>query len=262
MLRLDNKVALITGAASGIGFGIAKAYAAAGASIAMVDLDLANCEAAAVLLHKENNSQIIALQADVTDEQAINAAVTTVVEKFGRLDIVNCNAGIQIINSFAEFEYRQWQKIIDVHLNGSFLLSKAAMRQMLLQETGGTIIVTGSVHSFLASKEKAAYVAAKHAQLGLVRAIAKEGGPHNVRANLIAPGFVLTPLVEKQIPEQAQAFGISEEEVIKNIMLKDTVDGKFTTIEDVARVSLFLASFPSNALTGQSIIISNGWHMD
>lgn len=261
-MRLDNKVTLVTGAASGIGFGIAKAYAEAGAVVVLLDLNLAACETAAAELHKDTKANVLALQADVTDENAINAAVDTVVKKFGHLDVVNCNAGIQIISPFEEFEYSQWRKIIDVHLNGSFLLSKAAMRQMLQQQTGGTIIVTGSVHSFLASKEKSAYVAAKHAQLGMVRAIAKEGGPHNVRANLIAPGFVLTPLVEKQIPEQAKAFGITEEEVIKNIMLKDTVDGKFTTVDDVARVSLFLASFPSNALTGQSIVISNGWQMD
>ncbi len=261
-MQLTNKVSLITGAASGIGFGIAKSYAEAGSTVVIVDLNREASEKAAAELSQSTKAEVIALQADVTNENTINDIVKTVVEKFGHLDVVNCNAGIQIISSFTEFTFQQWQKILNVHLNGSFLLSKAAMQQMMQQKNGGTIIVTGSVHSFLASKDKAAYVTAKHAQLGMVRAIAKEGGPYNIRANLIAPGYVLTPLVEKQIPEQAQAFGISEEDVIKNIMLKDTVDGKFTTIEDVARVSLFLASFPSNALTGQSIVVSNGWHMD
>ena len=112
-----------------------------------------------------------------------------------------------------------------------------------------------------ASALKAAYVAAKHGLLGLARVMAKEGAHHDVRSNVICPGFVLTPLVEKQIPEQAKELGISEQEVIKNVMLKETVDGEFTTVDDVAETALFLASFGSNALTGQSIVVSHGWFM-
>jgi 3-hydroxybutyrate dehydrogenase len=119
----------------------------------------------------------------------------------------------------------------------------------------------GSVHSKEASKLKAPYVAAKHALIGLAKVVAKEGAEHGVRSNVICPGFVRTPLVDKQIPEQAKQFGISEAEVIKNIMLKETVDGEFTTVDDVANTALFLAAFPSNALTGQSIVVSHGWFM-
>ena len=108
---------------------------------------------------------------------------------------------------------------------------------------------------------KAPYVAAKHALIGLAKVVAKEGAAHGVRANVICPGFVRTPLVDKQIPEQARALGISESDVIKNVMLKDTVDGEFTTIEDVAEVALLFAGFPSNALTGQSLVVSHGWFM-
>ena len=108
---------------------------------------------------------------------------------------------------------------------------------------------------------KAPYVAAKHGLIGLAKVVAKEGAKHNVRANVICPGFVRTPLVEKQIPEQAKALGISEAEVIKNVMLKETVDGEFTTTQDVAQTAIFLAAFPTNALTGQSITVSHGWHM-
>jgi 3-hydroxybutyrate dehydrogenase len=126
---------------------------------------------------------------------------------------------------------------------------------------GGTIIYMGSVHSKEASKLKAPYVAAKHALIGLAKVVAKEGAEHGVRSNVICPGFVRTPLVDKQIPEQAKQFGISEAEVIKNIMLKETVDGEFTTVDDVANTALFLAAFPSNALTGQSIVVSHGWFM-
>jgi 3-hydroxybutyrate dehydrogenase len=119
----------------------------------------------------------------------------------------------------------------------------------------------GSVHSHEASKLKSAYVTAKHGLLGLSRTLAKEGAAHNVRSHVICPGFVRTPLVEKQIPEQAKELGISEADVIKNVMLKDTVDGVFTTVEDIAETALFLAAFPSAALTGQSFVVSHGWYM-
>ena len=149
-----------------------------------------------------------------------------------------------------------------IHLDGAFLTTRAALRHMYAQKQGGSIIYIGSVHSKLASLLKAPYVTAKHGLLGLCRVVAKEGAPHGVRANVICPGFVRTPLVEKQIPEQARTLGISEDDVIKKVMLKDTVDGEFTTIEDVAKATVFLASFETNALTGQSLIVSHGWCME
>jgi 3-hydroxybutyrate dehydrogenase len=132
---------------------------------------------------------------------------------------------------------------------------------MYAQGRGGTVIYMGSVHSKEASVLKAPYVAAKHGLVGLAKVVAKEGAKHGVRANVICPGFVRTPLVDKQIPEQAQELGISEDDVVKKVMLKETVDGEFTTVEDVAHTALFLATFPSNALTGQSIVVSHGWFM-
>jgi 3-hydroxybutyrate dehydrogenase len=119
----------------------------------------------------------------------------------------------------------------------------------------------GSVHSKEASLLKAPYVTAKHGLIGLSKVVAKEGAGHGVRSNVICPGFVRTPLVDKQIPEQARELGISEDEVIKTVMLKETVDGEFTAVDDVAHVAVFLASFPTNALTGQSIVVSHGWSM-
>ena len=119
----------------------------------------------------------------------------------------------------------------------------------------------GSVHSKLASVLKAPYVTAKHGLIGLARVVAKEGAAHGVRANVICPGFVRTPLVDKQIPEQAATLGISEEDVVRKVMLKDTVDGEFTTTDDVAQVALLFAAFPTNALTGQSMVVSHGWFM-
>ena len=135
------------------------------------------------------------------------------------------------------------------------------MRQMIAAGRGGSMIFMGSVHSKEASVLKAPYVTAKHGLEGLAKVIAKEGAAHGVRANVICPGFVRTPLVDKQIPEQAQALGITEADVIKKVMLKETVDGEFTTVDDVARVALLFAAFPTNALTGQSLVVSHGWFM-
>src|ERR1051325_5658633 len=150
--------------------------------------------------------------------------------------------------------------MLSIHLDGAFLTTRAALRQMYRQNSG-SIIYMGSVHSKEASVLKAPYVTAKHGLIGLAKVVAKEGAAHGGRANVICPGFVRTPLVDKQIPEQAQALGISEEEVIRKVMLKETVDGEFTTLEDVAETALLLASFGSNALTGQSIVVSHGWFM-
>jgi 3-hydroxybutyrate dehydrogenase len=135
------------------------------------------------------------------------------------------------------------------------------LRQMYKQRNGGAIIYMGSVHSKEASMLKAPYVTAKHGLIGLAKVVAKEGAKHGVRANVICPGFVRTPLVDKQIPEQAKELGISEAAVIQDVMLKDTVDGQFTTVQDVAEAALFFAAFETNALTGQSLVVSHGWFM-
>src|SRR6201986_3414386 len=144
---------------------------------------------------------------------------------------------------------------------GAFLTTRAAMRAMIKQGKGGSIIYMGSVHSHEASPLKSAYVTAKHGLIGLAKTVAKEGAKDRIRANVICPGFVRTPLVEKQIPEQAKALGISEADVVKNVMLRETVDGELNTVQDVAQLAVFLAAFPTNALTGQSITVSHGWHM-
>jgi 3-hydroxybutyrate dehydrogenase len=151
--------------------------------------------------------------------------------------------------------------MLAVHLDGAFLTTRACLRHMYAKGRGGSVIYIGSVHSKEASKLKAPYVAAKHGLIGLAKTVAKEGAEHGVRANVICPGFVRTPLVDKQIPEQAAALGMSEDEVIRNVMLKETVDGEFTTLDDVARCAAFVAGFQSNALTGQSLVVSHGWSM-
>ena len=257
-MKLDGKVALITGAASGIGHGIAKTYVGEGARVVIADLNAAGAAKAAEELGDKETAIGIAM--DVTKEDQVNEGVEQTVTAFGRIDILVSNAGIQIVHPIEEFPFADWKKMLAIHLDGAFLTTKACVKHFYPQKSG-VLLYMGSVHSHEASPLKAAYVAAKHGLLGLARVMAKEGAAHDVRANVICPGFVKTPLVEKQIPEQAKELGISEERVIKEIMLAETVDKEFTTIEDVADVALFLASFKTNALTGQSICVSHGWHM-
>ena len=259
-MTLEGKVALVTGAASGIGKRIAEVYAQNGAAVAIADLNLdaANAVAGAIVAAGGKASGV---KMDVTSEADVEAGVAATIAAHGKVDILVSNAGIQIVKPIEEFSYDEWKKMLAIHLDGAFLTTRACLKDMYRRGQGGAVIYMGSVHSHLASKLKAPYVTAKHGLLGLARTLAKEGGPKGVRANVICPGFVRTPLVEKQIPEQAKEFGISEADVIKTIMLKDTVDAEFTTVDDVANVALFLAAFETNALTGQSLTVSHGWHM-
>ena len=259
-MQLKNKVAIITGAASGIGKEIAITYAREGAKVCIADL---STEAAATTAAEITaaGGTAMSVTMNVADEAQVDAGVAQVVAAYGGVDILVSNAGIQIISPLVDFKFDDWRKLMAIHLDGAFLTTRACMRAMIAGKRGGTVLYMGSVHSHLASPLKAPYVAAKHALLGLAKVVAKEGAKDGIRSNVICPGFVRTPLVDKQIPEQSKALGISEADVIKNVMLKDTVDGEFTTTQDVAQTAVFLAAFPSNALTGQSITVSHGWHM-
>jgi 3-hydroxybutyrate dehydrogenase len=257
--RLTDKVALITGGASGIGKEIAAAYAREGAKVVIADLDLNAAERAAYEINPTPH-RALGLAMDVSCEEEVDAGIARVVQTLGRLDILVSNAGVQRVAPIVDLELAQWKKLLSIHLDGAFLTTRSALRQMYRQKSGA-IIYMGSVHSKEASPLKAPYVTAKHGLIGLAKVVAKEGAAHGVRANVICPGFVRTPLVDKQIPEQARELGISEAEVVKTIMLKETVDDEFTTLGDVADVAVFLAAFPSNALTGQSVVVSHGWHM-
>ena len=260
-MKLDNKVAIVTGAASGIGFGITRRYHAEGARVVIADRNGAAAEAAAAALNAIAPGRALAVAMDVTSEDEVNAGVAQVIDAWGRIDVLVSNAGVQIVNPIESFAFRDWKTMLAIHLDGAFLTTRACLPHMYAQG-GGAIILMGSVHSKEASKLKAPYVTAKHGLLGLAKVIAKEGAAHGVRANVVCPGFVRTPLVDRQIPEQAKELGISEEEVIKRVMLGQTVDGEFTTIEDVAEVALFFAGFETNALTGQSLVVSHGWFME
>lgn len=260
MSNLNGKVAVVTGAASGIGKEIALTLSRAGAAIAIADLNHAGADAVAREI-EQAGGKAMGVAMDVTNEDAVNQGIDRVAAAYGSIDILISNAGIQIVNPIENFAFADWKKMQAIHVDGAFLTTKAALKHMYKDDRGGVVIYMGSVHSHEASPLKSAYVAAKHALLGLARVLAKEGAKHNVRSHVICPGFVRTPLVEKQIPEQAKELGISEEDVVKKVMLGDTVDGIFTTVEDVAQTALFLSTFPSAAFTGQSFVVSHGWYM-
>ena len=255
-MPFQDRTVLVTGAARGIGRAIAEAFAREGAHTVIADL--AGDEAARTASDIPN---AMPLAMDVTSETSVDDGIAAIIARYDRLDILVANAGIQIIAPVHELAFADWRRLLAVHLDGAFLTTRAALPHMYARREG-VIVYMGSVHSKLASPLKAAYVTAKHGLLGLCRTVAKEGAPHNVRANLVCPGFVRTPLVERQIPQQAATLGITEDEVVQNVMLGGTVDGEFTTTADVAEATLFLAGFASKALTGQSLLVSHGWHMD
>jgi 3-hydroxybutyrate dehydrogenase len=207
-MRLKDKVAIVTGAASGIGKEIAIIFAREGAKVAIADLDQKAADATAREIDP-TGKRVVGVAMDVANEQQVDDGTAKVVETFGSLDVLVSNAGIQIVAPIVDFEFAKWKRLMAIHLDGAFLTTRAALRQMYKQKSG-SIVYMGSVHSKEASVLKAPYVTAKH---GL------------------------------------------------NIMLKETVDGEFTTVDDVAETALFLASFGSNALTGQSIVVSHGWFM-
>jgi len=259
-LSLRGKTALVTGSASGIGKRIAEVFADAGANIVIADLRLQDAQATASAIAAKG-VKTLGIAMDVTSEQAVDEGFAQAQKALGAVDILVSNAGIQIVAPIEDFKFADWKKLIAVHLDGGFLSSRAAVRQMIASGRGGSIIFMGSVHSKEASRLKSPYVTAKHGLEGLAKVIAKEGAAHNIRSNVICPGFVRTPLVEKQIPEQARELGISEDAVIRDVMLRDTVDAEFTTVDDVAQAALMFAAWPSNALTGQSLVVSHGWFM-
>ena len=258
---LTGKVALVTGSASGIGRDIAETYAKAGAAVGIADINLEAAQKTVDAIEAAGG-RALAIAMDVTSEDAVNDGLQQLVDTFGSIDILVSNAGIQIIDPIDKMAFSDWKKMLNIHLDGAFLTTKAAIKHMYKGDKGGTVIYMGSAHSHEASLYKAPYVTAKHGLLGLCRVLAKEGAAHKVRSHVICPGFVKTPLVEKQIPEQAAEKGISEESVINDIMLVNTVDKEFTTVEDIAQLALFLAAFPTNVFTGQSIVASHGWFMN
>jgi 3-hydroxybutyrate dehydrogenase len=260
MSRLDGKLAIVTGSASGIGRQIALRFAREGAKVGIADLDFDRAQEVVGEI-TSGGGIATAVAMDVANEAQVEAGIDAVAARLGGVDILVSNAGIQHIAPLVDLALGDWRKLLAVHLDGAFLTTRACLRHMIRQRRGGTVLYIGSVHSVVASPLKAPYITAKHGLIGLARLVAKEAAVHGVRANVICPGFVRTPLVDRQIPEQANRLGLTEDQVIKTVMLRDTVDGEFTAAEDIAEVAVFFAAFPSLALTGQSLVVSHGWHM-
>ena len=253
------KSALITGAASGIGKACAERMAREGYGVVVADVNMAAAEELVKSLTAEGLSAI-AVHMDVSNEEEVEAGFDKMVETYGSCDLVMSHAGVQIVHPFDEYPFADWKKMMAIHADGAFLVSRAAFRRMKASGKGGRIVFTGSVQSFVGSKLKEPYNFAKHGVAGLAKAVAREGADYGIYTYTICPSFIKTPLVEKQIPEQAASLGITEEEVVKNIMLRDTVDGVFTTVEDVANTLVFLSK-DQGALTGQSLRLTHGWAM-
>jgi 3-hydroxybutyrate dehydrogenase len=257
---MNGKVTLITGAGSGIGRHFALRFASEGAHVAAADL---NAEAVdeTVRAITAAGGKAIAIQMDVTSESSVEEGMGKIRSQLGSVEVLIANAGIQHISPFADFPLADWKRVMEVNVDGVFLTARAVFQDRVRQKKPGSILIMGSIHSHIASDLKAAYITAKHGVAGLARSIAREGGPHDIRCYLICPGFVDTPLVRQQIPLQAERLGKTEEEIVRNVMLGNTVDGKFTTVEELAQVALFLANFPTGALTGQAFVVSHGADM-
>ena len=253
------KSALITGAASGIGKACAVRMAREGYGVVVADVNLAAAEE----LVRDLTAQglcAMAVRMDVSSEEEVESGFDKMVEAYGSCDLVMSNAGVQIVHPFDEYPFADWKKMMAIHADGAFLVSRAAFRRMKASGKGGRIVFTGSVQTFVGSKLKEPYNFVKHGVAGLAKSIAREGADYGIYTYTICPSFIKTPLVEKQIPEQAASLGISEEDVVKNIMLRDTVDGQVTTVEDVANTLVFLSK-DQGALTGQSLRLTHGWAM-
>ena len=260
MSRFDGKVAIVTGAASGIGKEIALRFAAEGGMpvIADLNLDAANATAAEI---KAKGGDAFAVAMNVTDEARSRRASPTSMAKYGKIDVLVSNAGIQIVKPLVDFSFADWKKLLSIHLDGAFLTTRACLKHMYAAKYG-RVIYMGSVHSKEASKLKAPYVTAKHGLIGLAKVLAKEGAEHNVAANVVCPGFVRTPLVDKQIPEQAKELGITEE---RGDQERDAEGhGRRRVHHDRRRRrrgAVLRRRAQSNALTGQSLVVSHGWFM-
>lgn len=256
---MSKKTVLITGAASGIGYACAEKMAREGYATVIADIDGEAAERAAQTL-REEGCEVMAVKMDVSSEAEVEAGFEAMMAAYGSCDVVMSNAGVQIVHPFDEYPLEDWKKMMAIHADGAFLVARAAFRRMKASGKGGHIVFTGSVQSFVGSRLKAPYNFVKHGVAGLAKSVAREGAPHHIYAYNIAPSFIKTPLVARQIPEQARDLGISEEAVVRDIMLRDTVDGEFTTVEDVANALYFLAQ-DRGALNGQSLRLTHGWAM-
>lgn len=252
MSALEGRTALVTGAASGIGLAVARALAAAGARVTLTDVDVAAGEREA----RDLGGRFVGT--DLARGDDCRQLVAEMLATEGRLDILVNNAGVQHVAPITEFPEAQWRRILDLMLTAPFLLTQAALSGMYARGWG-RIINMGSVHSLRASAYKSAYVAAKHGLLGLTRVTALEGAPHGVTCNCLCPSYVRTPLVEKQIGDQARVHGIAEADVVERVMVAEAPIKRLLEPDEVAAYGVFLCSDAASGVTGSAVTIDCGW---
>ena len=255
----DNKTAVITGSTSGIGLGIAKALAATGANIVLNGIESADeVQELIAKIQDENGVKVVYCNANLMKAEGVNSLIGDAQQAFGSVDILVNNAGIQFVSPIEEFPDAKWEAIIALNLSAAFYSCKAVVPSMKEQQWG-RIINIASAHGLVASPYKSAYVAAKHGLIGLTKTVALEVAEHGVTVNAICPGYVWTPLVEKQIPDTAKARGMTEEEVKRDVLLAAQPNKKFASIEEVAALAVFLASDNAASMTGGALSIDGGW---
>ena len=258
-MQLKNKTALITGSTSGIGLGVARALAREGANVILNGFgDVAEIEALRAGIEKEFGVKARYDGADMGKPDAIEVMMKKALAQFGSVDVLVNNAGIQHVAPIEEFPLAKWDAIIAINLSAAFHTIRLALPAMKARAFG-RIINVASAHALVASPFKSAYVAAKHGVAGLTKTVALEGAEHGITANAICPGYVLTPLVEKQIPDTAKARGISEAAVIRDVLLAAQPTRQFVTVEQVAALAVYLASDAAGSTTGTIIPVDGGW---
>jgi 3-hydroxybutyrate dehydrogenase len=256
---LKGKSALVTGSTSGIGLGIARALAAQGANVTINGFgDAAAIEKERSGIEKEFGVKAVYSPADMTKPAEIADMVKTAEKTFGSLDVLVNNAGIQFVSPIEEFPIDKWDQILAINLSAAFHAIRAAVPGMKSRKWG-RIISTASAHSLVASPFKAAYVTAKHGLAGLTKTAALELATFGVTCNCISPGYVWTPLVEKQIPDTAKARGMTEEEVKRDVILAAQPTKEFITVDEIASLAVYLCSDAAKAITGANLSIDGGW---
>jgi 3-hydroxybutyrate dehydrogenase len=258
-MGLAGKTALVTGSTSGIGLGIATELAAAGANIVLNGFgDAAAIEKLRAELARQHNVGVVYCNADISKPAQIVDLIALADKEFGGVDILVNNAGIQHVAPVEEFPVEKWDAIIAINLSGSFHTTRLAVPGMK-KKGWGRIVNIASAHALVASPFKAAYVSAKHGIAGLTKTVALELAQHGITVNAICPGYVLTPLVERQIPDTAKARGISEEAVIRDVLLAAQPTKRFVKVDEVAALTKFLCSDGAASMTGALLSIDGGW---
>jgi len=258
-MQLKNKTALITGSTSGIGLGIARAFAREGANVVLNGFgDAAEIEKLRAGIEQEFGVKARYDGADMSQPDAIEAMLQKALAEFGSIDVLVNNAGIQHVAPIDEFPLGKWDAILAINLSAAFHTIRLALPQMKARKFG-RIINVASAHALVASPYKSAYVAAKHGVAGLTKTVALEVAEHGITVNAICPGYVLTPLVEKQIPDTAKARGISEAAVIRDVLLAAQPTKQFVSVDQVSALALYLAGEAAASTTGTIIPVDGGW---